>query len=382
MTNYFYCLVGAVFLYPLVMAYVWIFGAVLFFIRWERHDRASAGGLPALSRHPSVSIVIPCFNEARNIRETIAHAARQNYPDFEIIAINDGSSDDTLEIITNLQNLYPRLRVINVTSNQGKALGLILAAAVSRSEIIVGIDGDSLLAPDAVAWMIHHFLADPTVGAVTGNPRVRNRSTLLGRIQVGEFSSVVGMIKRTQHAYGSLFTVSGVIAAFRAEALRDVGYWTPGMLTEDVDVTWKLQLAGWKIRFEPKALCWVLMPETVRGLWKQRVRWAQGGFEVMRRYTRQILHWKTRRLWPLYLEFLVGALWSFSVVAAIAGQIVRLVLNGDIHNQSPQLFGFLLSITCLAQFALGLLIDARYEKHGFTRGRFYYYWIVWYPVAY
>lgn len=116
----------------------------------------------------------------------------------------------------------------------------------------------------------------PHVGAVTGNPRIRTRSTLIGRIQVGEFSSIIGLIKRTQRIYGRVFTVSGVIAAFRRQALADVGYWSPDMITEDIDISWKLQLRHWDIFFEPRALCWILMPETLRGLWKQRLRWAQG----------------------------------------------------------------------------------------------------------
>ena len=119
--------------------------------------------------------------------------------------------------------------------------------------------------------------------AVTGNPRVRNRSTLLGRIQVGEFSSIVGMIKRAQQSFGRLFTVSGVITAFRRSAVHRSATGAPDMLTEDIDITWKLQRAGWKVRFEPNALVWILMPETLRGLWKQRLRWATGGAQVLRK---------------------------------------------------------------------------------------------------
>ena len=98
--------------------------------------------------------------------------------------------------------------------------------------------------------MIHY----PHVGAVTGNPRIRTRSTLIGRIQVGEFSSIIGLIKRTQRIYGRVFTVSGVIAAFRRRALADVGYWSPDMITEDIDISWKLQLRHWDI-FSSRERC-------------------------------------------------------------------------------------------------------------------------------
>src|SRR5690606_1756376 len=112
--------------------------------------------------------------------------------------------------------------------------------------------------------------ASPRVGAVTGNPRIRTRSTLLGRIQVGEFSSIIGLIKRAQRTYGKVFTVSGVMACFRRSALHDVGYWDPHALTEDIDVSWRLEIRHWDVRFEPNALCWILMPETLQGLWRQR----------------------------------------------------------------------------------------------------------------
>ena len=147
----------------------------------------------------------------------------------------------------------PRLRVIHLAANQGKAValkaGAAAAAAICWSASMAtpcwtGIRG-RLVAP-----LIHY----PHVGAVTGNPRIRTRSTLIGRIQVGEFSSIIGLIKRTQRIYGRVFTVSGVIAAFRRRALAGVGYWSPDMITEDIDISWKLQLRHWDI-FSSRERC-------------------------------------------------------------------------------------------------------------------------------
>ncbi len=373
-----------IFYYPLVMAYVWMIGAIIFYLRRERGKPDVFGPLPVLGRYPTVAIVIPCHNESDNVRDTIAFAARQNYPDFEIIAINDASRDDTLAILTDLAQRTPRMRVINLASNQGKAMGLRTAAMLSDSEIILGIDGDSLLAPEATAWMVRHFVDDESVGAVTGNPRVRNRTTLLGRIQVGEFSAIVGMIKRAQQAYGRIFTVSGVISAFRRSALHHVGYWSTDMVTEDIDISWKLQLAGWRIHFEPNALCWVLMPESVKGLWRQRARWAQGGAEVMLRYTPQILRWQSRRLWPLWTEYWVSVVWSYLLALATIAAIVHTIEPdrfGLAVDLMPRWFGVLLSITCLVQFGASLFIDSRYEARAGGLGR-YYFWIIWYPIVY
>ena len=107
--------------------------------------------------------------------------------------------------------------------------------------------------------LVKHLHESVRVGAVTGNPRIRNRSTLLGKLQVGEFSSIIGMIKRAQRIYGRVFTVSGVVVAFRKSALQRIGYWNCDMATEDIDVSWRLQLDHWDVRYEPNALCWILM---------------------------------------------------------------------------------------------------------------------------
>ncbi len=374
-----------IFYYPLLMAYVWMLGGIIYYFRWERRQGGGLGSLPSLPAYPPVSILVPCYNEGENVRETIEYLLHQQYPNYEIIAINDGSKDNTLAILHELAVKHPKIRVVNLAKNQGKAVGLRTAALLSNSEILIGIDGDALLAPNATAWMVKHFLENPHVGAVTGNPRIRNRSTLLGKVQVGEFSAIVGMIKRAQRTYGQIFTVSGVIAGFRKTALHDVGYWSPDMVTEDIDISWKLQLAGWSIHFEPNALCWVLMPETLPGLWKQRSRWAQGGVEVMLRYFRRLWHWRSRGMWPLYLECCVSLTWAFIVTAYILAAPLQWLFanqaNEALADLSPRWTSMLLCITCLIQFGVSLSIDSRYESQNSGAARRYY-WMIWYPIVY
>jgi len=371
-----------IYYYPLFMAYIWMFGAIIFCLRYEWHQPKSP--FSNTENLPAVSILIPCYNEGENVRETIGILQKQDYPNFEIIAINDGSKDSTLEILHELTTQYANLRVVNLAINQGKAMGLRTAALLAKSEILVCIDGDALLSPDAVGWMVRHFVENPNVGAVTGNPRIRNRSTLLGRIQVGEFSAIVGMIKRAQRSYGKVFTVSGVIAAFRKSALHNVGYWSNDMITEDIDISWKLQLAGWTIRFEPNALCWVLMPETLNGLWKQRVRWSQGGSEVLLRYFRDLFRWSSRGMWLLYAECLISVTWAFLILCHLLFapmEFLTSTANESLHDLSPSWTSMLLSVTCLLQFGVSLAIDSRYESQTGGVAR-YYYWMVWYPIVY
>ncbi len=376
-------LLNFVFFYPLFMSGIWMAGGLFFWFQWERKWNWRPYRAPQLYGEPLVTIVIPCFNEEAHGEETILAALRQEYPNIEVIAVNDGSTDGTAVLFDRLTAEHPRLRVIHLAHNQGKAMALRMGAMAARSEYLVCIDGDALLDPDAVNYLVAPLVDHPRVGAVTGNPRIRTRSTLIGRIQVGEFSSIIGLIKRTQRVYGQLFTVSGVVTSFRRQALDEVDYWSLDMITEDIDITWKLQRAHWSIFYEPRALCWILMPETLRGLWKQRLRWAQGGAEVFLKNLVSIWSWKYRRLWPLMAEYCLSIGWAFafalSIVLWLLGHITPLPPNIEVSILMPPAFtGMVLAMVCLMQFVVSILIDRRYER-GLARSL---YWIIWYPFAY
>ncbi|AXY57471.1 poly-beta-1,6 N-acetyl-D-glucosamine synthase [Acinetobacter chinensis] len=369
-----------IFYYPLFMSYLWMIGALIFY--WKERKEAPFQQPPALAYYPAVAVLVPCFNEGDNAEETLSHALALDYPDFEVIAINDGSSDNTAEVLNRLAEKHERLRVVHLAQNQGKAMALQAGSLLTKAEILLGIDGDALLDKHAATWMVRHFNEDATVAAVTGNPRIRTRSTLIGRIQVGEFSSIVGMIKRAQRSFGRLFTVSGVITAFRKSAVHDVGYWSPDMLTEDIDITWKLQRAGWDIRFEPNSLVWILMPETFRGLWKQRLRWAMGGAQVLIKNMDVLFKSGLNYLWPLLLELILTLVWSYFMLIMTVIWLVHFIVPMGIFTVSSPLLpygtGMLLGATCLIQFALSKWMDSRYEP-ALAKN---YFWMIWYPFVF
>ncbi len=374
------------FYYPLFMSYLWMTGGIYYYYHWERkaweRKAPPPTSPPRLTEYPLISVLIPCYNEQETLRETITHALQLDYPDFEVIVINDGSSDKTPQILAELEPLHPRLRVIHLRQNQGKAVALRSGALLARGEFLMCIDGDALIDRHAAQWVMTHFVDSPRVAAVMGNPRIRNRSTLLGRIQVGEFSSIIGLIRRSQRIYGRVFTVSGVCATFRRTALHRVGYWSPDMVTEDIDISWKLQLAHWDIRFEPNALYWILMPETLRGLWRQRLRWAQGGAEVMKKFIDDLGAWKTRRMWPVFVELVTSFFWAYLMIAIAIiwalGLFFELPPVLQVQSIVPGWHGVLLGATCLLQFFVSLCIERRYEP-GLRR---YFFWVIWYPIAY
>ncbi len=370
------------FYYPLFMSYIWATGAVYYFFYRERSDHRRVNNPPPLDLTLPVTFIVPCHNEGENADETIRSLLDQDYPSFEIIAINDASGDDTGARLDALAEADPRVRVIHFTSNQGKAMGLRMAALAAKHEYLICLDGDALLDRHATRWLMRHFAEGARVGAVTGNPRVRNRTTLLGKIQVGEFSSIIGLIKRAQRIYGRIFTVSGVVAAFKKSALHQIGYWNTDMVTEDIDVSWRLQLAHWDIRYEPNALCWILMPETYKGLWRQRLRWAQGGIEVFARYWPLLLSWKSRRMWLVGIELIVSTIWAYTILAILVLWTIGLILPLNppfiVSSMLPTWSGVILGATCLIQFGVSLAIDSRYEP-ALSR---YYYWMIWYPMLY
>ena len=372
-----------VFLYPAFMSIVWIIGGLIFYIRRERKRH-----LPALENYPFISVIVPAHNEEEWIEKTISHLNDIDYPNYEVIAVNDGSTDRTPQILEGLLNKFPWLRVIHLKPNVGKSTALNAGILASKGEFLVTIDADAFLTPEALKWFMWHFMSYPRVGAVTGNPRVANRTTLLGKIQVGEYASIIGLIKRSQRILGKVLTVSGVVAAFRKKALLDAGFFSPKMSTEDIDITWELEKRFWDIRYEPQAVCWVLVPETLKGLWRQRFRWAQGGVEVLKKHINIWKDWKQRRLWPVYVEYVISAVWSYSFIILVLLWAIRINIEFFTGEQIfsfisidpliPRWNGAILAFCSLIQFLVSIFIDRKYEK----KVLIYYFWIVWYPFFY
>lgn len=368
-----------VYLYPMFTAIIWMVAGVIFFLRREKGKICP----PHVDRYPMFSILIPCHNEENVIEKTVDYLQTQDYPDYEIIAVDDGSTDSTWAVLNTLAEKYDNLRIIKLSSNQGKAVALNMAAASAKAEFLMCLDADALLSRTALKWLAWHFVEFPRVGAVTGNPRVLNRTTLLGKIQTGEYATIIGLIKRTQRLLGKVLTVSGVVAAFRKRALLSVGFWDPDMVTEDIDITWKLERNFWDVRYEPKALCWVLVPETIRGLWRQRLRWAQGGVEVLKKNFDVWFDWRQRRIWPIYIEYMLSAIWAYSLITIILiWGFQRMGLLAFLQRVPapipPDWAGSILALLCLIQFLVSLLIERHYEKNILK----YYFWVIWYPFCY
>ncbi len=371
-----------VFLYPLYMSFVWTVGGLIFFFRRERKP------LPKLTEHPMFSVIVPAHNEEKNIKETVEFLHGLDYPAYEVIVVNDGSTDNTKAELDRLLKKYPAwLKVVHLSPNSGKANAVNAGIALCKGELVLMMDADCHLGPQTLSMLAYHFINAPRVGAVTGNPRIINRTTLLGKIQVGEYTSIIGLIKRSQRLLGKILTVSGVIAAFRKCAVVECGLFDADTVTEDIDMTWKLQKRFWEVRYEPRALCWILSPETVKGLWRQRIRWSQGGLEVIKKHANVWTDWRQRRFWPVYIEYAAAVFWTFSLGFLVANWCAQYALYAlrILAYEPKQPFippgwaGSILALVCLIQFMASLYIDSHYEKKTLLK---YYFWIIWYPLFY
>lgn len=374
-----------VFYYPIIMSFVWMFGGICFY--WRR-ERGRDKNPPILTHKPLVSVFIPAHNEERDIADAVHSIFANHYKNLEVIVINDASTDRTQEVLEGMMADYPGLKVLRLQKNLGKANGLNLALAMSHGDIIVTLDADSVLDEHAIHWAVWHFNNFPRVGAVTGNPRVRNRTSLLGKIQTAEYASVIGLIKRTQRLIGKVMTVSGVVAAWRRTAIINAGLWSNNAITDDIEMTWKMETKFWDVRYEPNMVCWMLVPETLKGIWVQRLRWAQGGVEVIRTHMDVLKSYKERRIWPVYVDYVLGLTWAYSFVICAVLWCLRFFLDyigsgyisllPDLGNPLINWKGSLISLICLLQFLVSILIDSRYDKYLLKD----YFWVVWYPVAY
>ncbi|WP_209121653.1 poly-beta-1,6-N-acetyl-D-glucosamine synthase [Alkalihalobacillus sp. BA299] len=360
------------FLYPLFMSLFWIIGGLIFYYNRER---SKLSPLLLEDQAPLVSILIPSFNEDENILETVQELMSLNYPNYEVIIINDYSNDSTESLLWFSCKKYEKLRVVNLKQNQGKANALSYGVLAARGEIVMTMDADAILDPDALQYIVPHFITPKNgerVGAVTGNPRIRNRSSLLAKIQFVEYSSIIGMIKRAQRVIGKVMTVSGVIVAFRKRALMDVGLWDKDLITDDIGITWKLQKRFWDVRYEPRAICWMLVPETIKGLWKQRIRWAQGGIEVIIRHVNIFKDYRQRRLYPIFLEQVLSILWAFLWLFYL---LYILIFE---FNRTLFLYGSFLALIAVLQLTIALYLDRKYEKISLK----FVIWAAWYPLFY
>lgn len=225
---------------------------------------------------PPISVIIPAYNEGPTIQAAIRSVLRQTYPRFEVIVVDDGSTDDTLRRASQLEGRYGGITVRVISkSNSGKAGALNTGIANARHPFVLCMDSDSRLSENTMRRAIRHF-RHPAVAAVAGNVKVANRLNLWTRLQALEYIEGLNMARRAQGFMRAVNIIPGPIGVFRRDVLDRVGGYDSDTYAEDADLTLKILTAGWRIEYEDAAIAYTEAPEKLLDLIKQRYRWTRG----------------------------------------------------------------------------------------------------------
>ncbi|MBI3404120.1 MAG: glycosyltransferase [Acidobacteria bacterium] len=320
--------------------------------------------------HPRVSVLIPAYNEEDAIIETVRSALDADYPDVEVIVVDDGSSDATSERVQETFGNDPRARLIR-QSNRGKPVALNNALAQATGDVIVTIDADTAIDPQAIAMLKRHF-SDPRVGAVAGNVKVANRERWLTRWQALEYITSQNLEKRALDLLNCISVVPGALGAWRASIIREQGGFSADTVAEDTDLTLAIRRAGWRIAYEEQAIARTQAPETPGALVRQRYRWTFGTMQAIWKHRDTLARWKYGTLgWiaiPSILVFQIllplfspvidllflGSLFMWGLAQFRATQILQLWTTQDVERSMVFFLAFLIIdvATCVVAFVL------------------------------
>lgn len=253
--------------------------AFMYFLMIKEKRAEHRRHYPALTKEnaPHVSIIVPAYNEEVNCVRTVSNLLKEDYPSFDIIFVDDGSKDHTLERIHEAFDGNERVQILG-KANGGKASALNYGIAHTTAEYVVCIDADTQLRPDAVSRLMQHFILDNahSIGAVAGNVKVGNQRNMLTRWQAIEYTTSQNFDRMAYSYINAVTVVPGAIGAFRKEAIVKAGGLTTDTLAEDCDLTMRINEAGYVIENESYAVAMTEAPENVRQFVKQRVRWCFG----------------------------------------------------------------------------------------------------------
>jgi poly-beta-1,6-N-acetyl-D-glucosamine synthase len=246
---------------------------------WRR-----VGGRPrpaAYGHCPSVCVLIPGHNEEEAIEATV-RSVWGTYPRLEIVVIDDGSADDTFGAARRFARTHPGVLVLRRPGRGGKASALNFGLRHTRAEVVICVDADSHLGPRSV-WEVVQPLQDPRVGVVSGKVMARNPfRNLVTWLQAQEYLHIIFVGRLLSARLGILGVASGAFSAFRREALEQVGGWDVGP-NDDGDMTLRVRKCGYEAAFAPYADCFTDLPDTWKGLFKQRRRWYRGAVRLRAR---------------------------------------------------------------------------------------------------
>ena len=372
----------ALFLVFLVLGFVRLLFMYILMIREKRAENHRNYAPINAKTAPEVSIIVPAYNEEVNIVRTINNLKQQDYPNFHIYLVDDGSKDNTLKRVHEKFDNDTAVTIIG-KENGGKASALNLGIATCSTEYVVCIDADTQLLSDAVSKLMRHFIADKTgrIGAVAGNVKVGNSRNILTYWQAIEYTTSQNFDRMAYSNINAITVVPGAIGAFRKKVLEEVGGFTTDTLAEDCDLTMCINERGYIIENENYAVAMTEVPETLRQFVKQRIRWCFGVMQTFWKHRSSLFATSKKGfgMWAmpnmLIFQYIIP---TFSPLADI------LMIIGLFTGNAAQVFAY---------YLVFLLVDASVSIMAYIfeherlwvllwiiPQRFFYRWIMYYVL--
>lgn len=289
---------------------------------------------------PTVSVIIPAWNEERVIAASVERVLASDYPALQVIVADDGSKDATSAVVARHFGHDPRVTLLTL-ANGGKASALNRALRHATGEVVIALDADTQFEPLTIRRLARWF-ADPRIGAVAGDARVGNRVNLVTRWQAVEYITAQNLERRALAGFDAMTVVPGAVGAWRRAALDSVGGYPENTLAEDQDLTIAIQRKGWRVTYDPRAVAWTEAPHTFRALARQRYRWAFGTLQCLWKHRKVITSRKPAGLglvglpqaWLFQIAFAaISPLIDGALIASIISTVVRVVQHGWAQTQ-------------------------------------------------
>jgi cellulose synthase/poly-beta-1,6-N-acetylglucosamine synthase-like glycosyltransferase/peptidoglycan/xylan/chitin deacetylase (PgdA/CDA1 family) len=346
-----------------------------------------------------VSVLIPAFNEAKVIADSIRRVLASDDVRVEVIVIDDGSSDGTSAVVRAAFENEPRVRLLTL-ENGGKARALNEGLKLAGSDIVIALDADTQFEPVTIARLARWF-DDSALGAVAGNAKVGNRINLVTRWQSVEYITAQNLERRALMRFDAITVVPGAVGAWRRAALDSVGGYPTDTLAEDQDLTIAIQRKGWRVDYDSEAVAWTESPETFKALAKQRFRWAYGTLQCLWKHRaiikvgepKGLAHVGIPQAWVFQIGFaLISPIIDLALAISIINTIVRVQQHGWAQTQSDVLrMGvYWVVFTAIDVLCGGIAYwlekrESSYPAHLLVAQRFIYrqlmYWVVVRAVA-
>lgn len=281
---------------------------------------------PELQFYPTVSIIIPAYNEEKVIIHTIEALLETKYPKKEIIFVDDGSKDRTLDIAMQYKD---KITVLH-KENGGKASALNYGLVYAKGEIVVIVDADTIIGRNSLKEMMKGFQVNEHVAAVAGNIKVRNRVNIITKCQALEYITGIQIVRRAFDIFGSITIVPGALGAFKKSFLLEAGAYGKDTIVEDFDQTIKLLKAGLITQGSTKATAYTEAPNTLHDFIEQRKRWYRGNIQVLIRHIDALTNPRYGHLQRLSFPYLMLGMLVTPIIGFVAtiNAIVG-VIQGD-----------------------------------------------------